>query len=38
MVKISELRRKFLEKVMKKRPIGLKLTTLGKKFKIKKYK
>ena len=38
MVKISELRRKFLEKAMKKTPVGLKLIRLGKKFKIKKYK
>ena len=38
MVKMSELRRKFLEKIMKKRPTGLKLTRLGKKFKVKKYK
>ena len=29
MVKISELRRKFLARVMKKRPVGVKLKGLG---------
>jgi len=38
MVKISEIRKKFVERIMKKRPVGLNLTRLGKKFKIKKYK
>ena len=38
MGKISELRKKFIERVMKKRPVGLKLTRLGRKFKVKKYK
>ncbi len=30
MVKISELRKKFLERVLKKRPVGVKLKGLGK--------
>ncbi len=30
MVKISELRRKFMEKARKKRPVGVKLKGLGK--------
>ena len=30
MVKISELRRKFMERVRKKRPVGVKLKGLGK--------
>ncbi len=38
MGKISEIRKKFVERIMKKRPTGLKLTRLGEKFKIKKYK
>ena len=37
MVKISELRKKFVERTTTRRPIGLKLTRLGRKFKIKKY-
>jgi len=38
MVKISEIRKKFIERAMKKTPVGLKLTRLGKKFKVKKHK
>ena len=38
MVKVSEIRKKFIKRVMKKRPVGLKLTRLGEKFKIRKYK
>jgi len=30
MVKISELRKKFLEKARKRRPVGVKLTKIGK--------
>ncbi len=36
MVKISELRKKFLERNNKKSPVGLKLIQFGKKFKVKK--
>jgi len=38
MVKISEMRKKFVARVMKKRPVGLKLRGFGEKFKIKKAK
>lgn len=38
MVSISEIRKKFVKRIMKRRPVGLKLTRLGKKFKVKKYK
>lgn len=38
MIKISEMRRKFVKKAMKKTPVGLKLTRFGKKFKVKKYR
>lgn len=38
MVKISEMRKKFMERAMKKRPVGLKLTGFGKKFKVRKHK
>ena len=37
MGKISEIRKKFVKKVMKRRPVGLKLTRLGRIFKMKKY-
>lgn len=35
MVKISDLRKKFIERTRKKRPVGLKLIGFGKKFKVK---
>jgi len=38
MGKISELRKKFLERAMKKRPVGLKLEKFGKIFKVKKHR
>ncbi|KKN59842.1 hypothetical protein LCGC14_0538400 [marine sediment metagenome] len=37
MVKVSEIRKKFIERIMKRRPVGLKLTGFGKKFKVKKH-
>jgi len=38
MVKISEMRKKFVERIMKRRPVGLKLTRYGEKFKVKKHR
>ena len=38
MVKVSEMRKKFVERIMKKRPVGLKLMGYGKIFKVKKHK
>ena len=38
MGKISEIRKKFVERTRKKRPTGLSLTTFGKVFKVKKHK
>lgn len=38
MVKISEIRKKFVKRIMKRRPVGLKLKGFGKKFKVKLHK
>ena len=38
MVSISDLRRKFIERTRKRKPVGLKLTRFGKIFKVRKHK
>ncbi len=38
MVSISELRKKFIKRTRKRRPVGLKLKGFGEKFKVKKNK
>jgi len=38
MVKVSEIRKKFIKRIMKRRPVGLKLTRFGEIFKVKKHK
>ncbi len=38
MVKVSEIRKKFVERIMKRRPVGLKLKRFGEKFKVKKHR
>lgn len=38
MVKFNEIRKKFVARTRKRRPVGLKLTRLGKVFKVKKHK
>ena len=38
MGKISEMRKKFIKRIMKRRPQGLSLTRIGRMFKVKKYK
>ena len=38
MVRDTETRRKFVKRTRKRRPVGVKLTRLGKIFKMKKYR